>query len=353
MSTIRIADRPIGQGHPVYCVAELSGEHCHDYFKATALIRAAHEAGADAVKVQVFTPDAMTLDSDDKPFWITWQGQFTFLYNLYADTAMPLIWHESLKAYAESLGMAYFASVFDQSGLALCERLGMPAYKIASYELPDTNLIRAVANTGKPVILSTGMATWEELQEVDHVIWNEMWQRPVGTKYALLKCTSAYPASPTEANLHAISALRDEFRCPIGLSDHTLGIAVPVAAVALGACIVEKHLTLARADGGPDAAFSLEPDEFKQMVDAVRVAEKALGTVRYGPTESERESLRLRRSLWVVADVVAGERFTPGNVRSLRPADGLAPKHFDEVMGRRATRDVRAGEPLDWGMVDG
>ena len=344
---MNIAGRCIGPGEPCYIVAELSANHHGDFDRAARLVEAAYDAGADAVKLQLYTPDSLTLDSDAPPFRITWQGRDRTLHDLYAEAATPWEWYPDLKAIAERRGMACFASVFDFASVDFLEAHGCPAYKIASFELVDLPLIRYVMSKRKPVILSTGMATYDEIAEAALSVWG----KGAGTRLILLKCTSAYPAPAEDANLRTIKAIAGHLQCPIGLSDHTLGLAVPVAAVALGACMIEKHLTLSRAAGGPDVAFSLEPAEFAAMVEAVRTAEKALGEVRYGPTESERGSLRYRRSLFVVADVAEGELFTEANVRSIRPADGLPPKHLYDIMGRKAARAVKRGEPLDWSMV--
>ncbi len=347
MSHITIAGRQIGPGNPVWIVAEI-GANARTYYDAERLIIEAHEAGADAVKVQAIRPDGITLDCDNEHFQIKdgpWKGRT--LWDLYEECAMPWLWFDGLKRVTEALGMTFFASVFCKESVDFCESLGMPAYKIASFELVDLPLIRYAASKGRPVILSTGMATKEEIKEALCLFRGRSSSEydPV----AVLHCVSAYPANPVDANLERIRADGEFF--VMGLSDHTLGIAVPVAAVALGACIIEKHLCLDRSAGGPDSAFSLEPAEFKAMVDAVRVAEQAMGEVKYGATESERANLQFRRSLFVVADVRAGERYSPENVRSIRPASGLHPRFFDEVCGRRAARDVARGTPLGWEMV--
>lgn len=345
---MNIAGRRIGPGESVYVVAELSGNHGGDYGCAEALVRAAARAGADAVKLQLYTPDSLTLDSDAPPFRIVWQGRERTLYDLYTEAATPWEWYPPLKALAESLGMACFASVFDTASADFLAAHDCPAYKIASFELVDLPLIRYAMSKRKPVILSTGMATYDEIAAAVLSVHG----KGAGTRLILLKCTSAYPAPSEDANLRVIRHLRSIFPCPVGLSDHTLGIAVPVAAVALGACMIEKHLTLSRAAGGPDAAFSLEPAEFAAMVAAVHMAEKALGEVCYGPTKSECDSLRYRRSLFVVADIAEGEPFTSANVRSIRPADGLPPKCLPDVLGKRAARAIVAGDPLSWDMIE-
>jgi N-acetylneuraminate synthase len=312
--------------------------------KAVELVRAAKEAGVDAVKLQTYTPDTLTIDCANKHFRIgkgaLWEGKN--LYQLYGEAYTPWDWQPKLKAVADELGLPLFSTPFDDSAVDFLQRMEVPAHKIASFELVDTGLLHKVASTGKPVIMSTGMATLAEIDEAVRTL------REAGcAQLALLKCTSAYPSPPEEMNLRTIPHLSEAFGVPVGLSDHTLGISVPVAAVTLGACIIEKHLTLRRSDGGPDAAFSLEPAEFKAMVDAVRVAEKALGRVNYEVTEKEAASRVFRRSLFVVKAVKAGEAFTPDNVRSIRPGSGMAPKFLEEVMGRRAVCDVVAGTPLN------
>ena len=342
-SSIAISGRPIAPGAPCYVIAEMSANHGQSFDKAVELVRAAKEAGADAIKLQTYTPDTITMDSRRPEFLIgkgsLWEGRN--LYELYGEAFTPWEWQPKLKAAAEELGLHCFSTPFDDSAVDFLEGMNVPAHKIASFELVDTGLLRKVAATGKPVIMSTGMATLAEIDEAVRTLCGSGC-----TQLALLKCTSAYPSLPEDMNLRTIPHLAEAFGLPVGLSDHTLGIAVPVAAVALGACLIEKHLTLRRSDGGPDAAFSLEPVEFKAMVDAVRVAEKALGRVNYETTEKEAASRVFRRSLFVVKGVKAGEPFTGGNVRSIRPGHGMAPKHLGEVIGRRANRDIVPGTPL-------
>jgi N-acetylneuraminate synthase len=343
-----IAGRSIGSGCPAYVVAELSANHQQDLACARELVRAAATAGADAVKLQTYTADTITLDLRTEPFRIRqgtlWEG--AILHDLYRAAEMPWPWHAELMALAHSLGLACFSTPFDASAVDLLERLEVPAYKVAAFELVDLPLLRRIARTGQPVILSTGMATLEEIEEAIGAIRAER-DVPV----ALLRTCSAYPAPPAEMDLRSIPDLASRFGVVTGLSDHTLGIVVPVVAVTLGAGIVEKHLTLDRGRGGPDAAFSLEPAEFAAMVQSVRTAEAALGTVRYGPTPGERASLQFRRSLFAVEDIPAGDRFTASNVRSIRPAAGLHPRHLDEVLGRRAARHVSRGTPLSWDLL--
>ena len=329
-------------------IAELSANHGQSFDRAAELVRAAKDAGADAVKLQTYTPDTITMDSRRPEFLIgkgsIWEGRN--LYDLYAEAFTPWEWQPKLKALAEDLGMHCFSTPFDDTAVDFLEAMDVPAHKIASFELVDTGLLRKVAATGKPIIMSTGMATLAEIDEAVRTL------REAGcTQLALLKCTSAYPSLPEDMDLRTIPHLAEGFGVPVGLSDHTPGIAVPVAAVALGACIIEKHLTLRRSDGGPDAEFSLEPSEFKAMVDAVRVVEKALGRVNYEVTEREAASRIFRRSLFVVKDIKAGDEFTQENIRSIRPGHGLAPRYLDGILGRMARTDLSRGQPLGTGDV--
>ncbi len=338
----------IGQGHPTYVIAELSANHQHNLEHALALVRAAKTAGADAIKLQTYTPDTLTIQSDKEFFRIgggtLWDGRT--LYDLYGEAYTPWEWHPPLQSVAHELGLDFFSTGFDETAVDFLQELDVPVHKIASFELVDLALIAKMARTGKPLILSTGMATLAEIEEAVNTA------RSAGaTQIALLKCTSAYPSPPEAMNLRTIPHLAQTFNVPVGLSDHTLGTAVPIAAVALGACIVEKHFTLRRSDGGPDSAFSLEPHEFKQMVDAIRVAEKALGQVQYGVNGDEEKSRVFRRSLFVVQDMKKGDVFTAANVRSIRPGHGLAPKYLQEALGKRAARDVEKGTPLDWHLI--
>jgi len=347
-ATIKIRKRSIGPGLPTYVIAEMSANHGQSYDKAVEIVRAAKDSGANAIKLQTYTPDTITLASDREEFRVSggtlWDGRT--LHDLYGEAYMPWEWQPRLKQVAEDLGMDCFSSAFDASAVDFLEEMNVPAHKVASFELVDIPLIQKVARTGKPLIMSTGMATVEEIEEA------LQGARVVGaTQIALLKCTSAYPAAPEEMNLRTIPETAQRFGVPVGLSDHTMGIAAPVAAVALGACIIEKHLTLSRSIPGPDSAFSLEPQEFKAMVDAVRTAEKALGQVHYGLSAKEQASRAFRRSLFVVADVAEGELFTAANVRSIRPAAGLHPRHLPEVLGKRAAQGIKRGTPLCWEFV--
>ena len=343
MEKFKISGKSIQPGSPCYIIAEMSANHGQSFDAALELVYAAKQAGADAIKLQTYTPETITIDSRRPEFLIgkgtLWEGRN--LYELYGEAYTPWEWQPKLKEEAEKLGMDCFSTPFDDTAVDFLEGMNVPAHKIASFELVDTELLKKVAATGKPVIMSTGMATLAEIGEAVRTL------REAGcTQLALLKCTSAYPSLPEDMNLRTIPHLAEAFQVPVGLSDHTLGIAVPVAAVALGACIIEKHLTLRRSDGGPDAAFSLEPSEFRAMVDAVRIAEKALGKVNYEMSEKEQASRLFRRSLFVVKDIQAGEEFTHENLRSIRPGNGLPVKELERVLGRKSTVSLDRGTPL-------
>ena len=343
-----IRGRLIGPGQPAYIIAEMSGNHGQSFEQAAQIVRAAKDCGADAIKFQTYTPDTLTIDCDSEFFTIKgtlWEGKN--LYDLYSEAYTPWEWQPRLKAEANSLGLDCFSTPFDSTAVAFLEQMDVPAHKIASFELVDLALIREVARTGKPVIMSTGMASVPEIQEA-----LEAFRDAGGTQVALLKCTSAYPSPPEEMNLRTITHLAQTFEVPIGLSDHTLGIAVPIAAVALGACIVEKHLTLSRSIPGPDSSFSLEPAEFKEMTAAIREVELAFGEVSYEITSHEKSSRIFRRSLFAVTDIETGETLTQANVRSIRPGYGLSPKYFDQVIGARAKTRINRGTPLSWELVD-
>jgi pseudaminic acid synthase len=348
MAAMQIGRHKVGAGNPVFIVAEISANHNGSFEQALKIVEASKEAGADAVKLQTYTPDTITIACDSEPFRIgggtLWDGKT--LHELYGEAYMPWEWQPKLKQAAEDLGMECFSSAFDASAVDFLETMNVPAHKVASCELVDVPLIQKMAATGKPLIMSTGMATIEEIEEAVTTA-----RRAGAAQIALLKCTSAYPAPAEEMNLRTIPELERRFEVPVGLSDHTMGVAVPVAAVSMGACIIEKHLTLSRAAGGPDSGFSLEPGEFKAMVNAVRTAEKALGTVYFGVSERERSSRVFRRSLFVVRDLKKGEKFTAENVRSIRPGHGLHTRHLAEVLGRVATDDIARGTPLRWDLV--
>jgi N-acetylneuraminate synthase len=343
-----INNRSVGPGHPAYIVAELSANHNQSFDLAVELVRAASAAGADAVKLQTYTADTLTIQSDQEFFKIgggtLWDGRT--LYDLYQEAYTPWEWQPKLKEIANGLGMDLFSSPFDFSSIDFLEQMGVPAYKVASFELTDIPLIERIAQTGKPVIISPGMATLSEIAEAVQAA-----SEAGASQLALLKCNSAYPAPVDEMNLRTIPHLSEAFNIPVGISDHTLGISVPISAITLGACIIEKHFTLSRAAGGPDSAFSLEPDEFRMMVDAVRVTERALGEVSYSLTKGEASSRVLRRSLFVVEDVRQGELFTEENVRSIRPGHGLSPKYIGQITGRHAVRNIRKGTPFSWDLI--
>jgi pseudaminic acid synthase len=348
MKPITLTGRAIGPGHPCYIIAEMSANHGQSFEKALEVVRAAKNAGADAIKLQTYTADTLTLDSRRPEFMVgagsLWEGKN--LHELYAEAYTPWEWQPQLKREAECLGLTCFSTPFDDSSVDFLETLNVPAYKIASFELIDVGLLQKVARTRKPIILSTGMATFEEIGAAVQTL------RKAGCEeLALLKCTSSYPSRPEDMNLKTIPHMQQAFGVPVGLSDHTLGLPVPIAAVALGACIIEKHLTLRRADGGPDSAFSLEPDEFREMVEAVRVAEKSFGEVSYALTKAEQSSRVFRRSLFAVEDIQAGQQFTTDNVRSIRPSHGLHPGLLGRLLGRRATRTIKRGSPLNEGDV--
>lgn len=348
MKNITIGKREIGDGHPCYVIAELSANHGQQFERAAQLVYAAKAAGADAVKLQTYRPDTITLDCDSDLFRIQgtiWEG--ANLYRLYEKAYTPWEWQPELKRIADGLGLDCFSSPFDPTAVDFLEMMHVPAYKIASFEVVDIPLIRRIALTGKPIIMSTGMATLEEIAEAVETI------RAAGNQQiALLKCTSSYPAPPEEMNLRTIPDLAGRFGVPAGLSDHTLGGTVATAAVALGACIVEKHFTLSRAEGGPDSEFSMEPEEFRAMVDMIRTTEKAIGKVNYAFTEHEAASRIYRRSLFAVKDIKAGEPFTHANVRSIRPGHGLHPKYLDQVIGNTARSDIPAGTPLSIDQIE-
>jgi N-acetylneuraminate synthase len=348
MQSIQIGKRSIGEGQPTYVIAEMSANHGQQFDESMKIVRAAKECGADAVKLQTYLPDTMTIACEREEFRISggtiWDGRN--LHDLYGEAYTPWDWQPKLKKLAEDLGMDCFSSAFDSTAVDFLEEMDVPAHKIASFELVDIPLIQKMARTGKPLIMSTGMAT---VEEIDEALQSARYAG--ATQIVLLKCTSAYPAPPEEMNLRTIPEMQRRFNVPVGLSDHTMGIAVPVAAVALGACIIEKHLTLSRSVPGPDSAFSLEPQEFRAMLDAVRIAEKALGEVHFGLSEKEKASRAFRRSLFVVEDVRQGEVFTAENVRSIRPGNGLHTRHLNDVLGKSAAQGIKRGTPLSWEFV--
>ena len=347
--TFSIAGREVGYGQPPLIIAEMSGNHNRSMERAMALVDVAAKAGAHALKIQTYTADTMTLDLRQGEFMVSdpdslWAGKS--LYELYQQAYTPWDWHKPIFERAAAHGMLAFSTPFDETAVDFLETLGVPCYKIASFENTDLPLIRRVAATGKPMIISTGMATVAELELSVKTV------REAGCKdLVLLKCTSTYPAEPVNTNLQTIPHMRELFGCEIGLSDHTMGVGASVAAVALGACVIEKHFTLSRAEGGVDAAFSLEPAELASLVLETRRAFDALGQVRYGPTTAEKASIVFRRSLYVVKDIAAGEALTKDNVRAIRPGLGLAPRHYEAVVGKCARELIKAGTALSWGLI--
>jgi len=343
-----INGRAIGPSHPTYIIAEMSCNHCQDYDVAVKIVEAAARAGADAIKLQTYTPDTMTIDCDNDFFTLKgtiWDGQK--LYDLYKTAYTPWDWTPKLKKLANQLGMDLFSSPFDATAVDFLEEVGTPCYKVASFEVVDHILLKKIAETKKPVIMSSGMASLADIASAVQVL------RSNGTtELAILKCTSAYPAKPEDANLANIPHLAQTFNVVSGLSDHTLGTQVPVVSVALGGCIIEKHFTLSRESGSADDAFSLTEDEFAAMVKAVRVAEKVTGKITYGGVEAENDTKGLRRSLFIVQDVKAGEVFTEENVRSIRPGNGLHTKYFGKIIGKKSRRDCKKGTPVSWDLIE-
>lgn len=346
---IRIAGRPIGPAHDPYVICELSGNHNGSLERALALVDAAAATGCDAIKLQTYTPDTITLDCDRPEFWLRgglWDGKS--LYQLYGEAYTPFEWHPALFERARQHGVTVFSSPFDPSAVDLLESLDAPAYKVASFELVDLPLVAYIASKGKPIVMSTGMATHAEIQAAVQTARDNGCRELV-----LLHCVSNYPADISDANVRTVPALAREFGCPSGLSDHTFGTAASVAAIALGACVIEKHFTLARADGGPDAGFSLEPAEFSQLVRDCKLAHQALGRAHFQTLDSEQGSRQFRRSLYVVRDTARGEVLTAAHVRSIRPGLGLPPARLWDVLGKPASRDLARGEPLAQDMVEG
>lgn len=348
---MRIGSFDVGDGHDPFVIAELSGNHGGSLDTAIEVVDRLAGTGVQALKLQTYTADTMTIDSGRDEFVIQNEGSLWYgrsLYELYDEAHTPWEWHEPIMERARAAGMVCFSSPFDDTAVAFLEDLGVPCYKIASSEIVDVPLIRTVAATGKPVIISTGMATLDEIEDAVDAA------RGAGCEdLALLRCTTSYPAQAEDAHLRTIPALRERFECEVGLSDHTLGIGVAVASVALGASVIEKHVTLDRSGGEVDSAFSMEPPEFAQLVTEANRARAALGQATFGPSESEAGAVTRRRSLYVVQDVAAGDQLDEHNVRSIRPGLGLPPKHYDEVLGRRVAEDCPRGTPLAWDLLEG
>ncbi len=349
MKTVKIGSKTIGEKKAVFIVAELSANHLHNFDLAIETIDAARDAGADAVKLQTYTPDTITLDSDNEYFRIKqgtiWDGKT--LYQLYEEAYTPWEWQPKLMEYAEKSGLVCFSSPFDHTAVDFLEELNVPAYKIASFEITDIPLIEYIASKKKPVVISTGVA---EINDIEEAI--QACKKMGNDDIILLKCTSAYPTALKEVNLNTMPDLASKFDVLVGLSDHTLGISVPIAAVALGACLIEKHIITSRELGGPDATFSLEPHEFSNMVKAIREVEEALGEVDYTLTEKMMKSREFSRSLFIAKDIKMGELLTSENVKSIRPGFGLHPRHQQEVMGKKSKRDLKKGTPLEWDMFE-
>lgn len=349
MKVVNIGGHLVGENYPPFIIAEMSGNHNQSLKKALQIMDAVAQTGAHAIKLQTYTADTITLDIKEGDFFIEdednlWRGRS--LYDLYKEAYTPWEWHKAIFKRCRELGMIAFSTPFDETAVGFLETLDVPCYKIASFENTDLPLIRRVAATGKPMIISTGMASVAEIDETVRVA------REAGCEdLILLKCTSSYPASPEESNLLTIPHMQQLFDCPVGLSDHTMGIGAAVASVALGACLIEKHFTLSRADGGVDAAFSMEPEEMRQLVIETERAWQALGRISYSPGEQESKSLKFRRSLYIAKDMVAGEVLTPKNLRIVRPGYGLEPKYYDVLLGKKINRAVKKGTPLSWDLI--
>lgn len=346
MTKIEINGRCIGRDYKPFIIAEMSGNHNQSLERALKIVDLAADAGADALKLQTYTPDTMTLDINSGRFFIEsdsslWKGQS--LYNLYKEAYTPWEWHEAIFNRCKEHGMIAFSSPFDETAVDFLETLNVPAYKIASFENIDIPLIKKVAATGKPVIISTGMATVKEIYEAVEAVRSQKNEQVI-----LLKCTSTYPASPENSNIVTIPHMKDLFGTEVGLSDHTLGVGTAIAAVTLGAVVIEKHLTISRAEGGVDATFSLEPNELKNLVEETERAWRSLGVIKYGPTESENSSLEYRRSVYISQDLKVGDVLSKENVRIIRPGGGLPPKYLDVVLGKPVKRDVIKGTPVSW-----
>lgn len=349
INDIQLGDATIGSDHKPFIIAEMSGNHNQSLDRALEIVEKAAEAGAHAIKLQTYTADTMTIDERGGLFSIDdedslWYGKN--LYELYELAHTPWDWHEPIFKKARELGLMPFSTPFDDTSVDFLEDLGVSAYKVASFENTDWTLLKKIASTGKPVIMSTGAANLSDIDEAVRVL------RENGCPdLVLLKCTSTYPATPENTNLVTIPRMRDIFDCHIGLSDHTLGIGAAVTSVALGARVIEKHFTLSRADGGVDAAFSIEPDEMKALVEESERAFLALGDVQFGIQKAEEKSLRYKRSIYVVKDIAEGEEFTKDNIRVIRPGDGLQPKFFEQVLGKTSSRDLKRGTPLSWELI--
>lgn len=349
MNRIRVGNKEIGAGFPAYVIAEMSANHAGSLSRAKEIIHAAKDAGADCIKIQTYTPDTLTIDCDNKYFHIsngTWEGEN--LYHLYEKAYTPWEWQQELKEEAEKVRIDFLSTPFDRTSVDFLEKLGVDFYKIASFELVDLPLISYVASKGKPIIMSTGMASLGEIEEAVNTVRN------AGEgQLALLRCASAYPAITDEMNLKTMQNMAEVFGVPVGLSDHSLGSVGAVTAVALGASIIEKHFCIDRSIENPDASFSMNPEEFSQMVKDIRQAEKAVGCVKYGVTKQEESNIVFRRSIFCAQDIKKGEKLTEENIRVIRPGYGLAPKYYQQVLGQRALQDIERGTPLEFGLIGG
>ena len=350
MNEITIAEKKVGIKHPPFIIAEMSGNHNQSLEKALEIVDAAHKAGAHALKLQTYTADTITIDSNDDVFMIRdpkslWKGDS--LYSLYEKAYTPWEWHKPIFDRCRELGLIVFSTPFDETAVDFLEDLNVPAYKIASFESVHLPLIRKVASTGKPIILSTGMAT---IAEIDEAVCTA---RSSGCKeLVLLKCTSSYPAVPADTNLLTIPHLRQLFKTEVGLSDHTFGIGVSIAAVALGATLIEKHFTLSRLEKGVDSAFSMEPDEMRMLVEESFNSWQALGNIFYGITDNEKSSTRFKRSIFIIKDTSRGEKFTANNLKIIRPGDGLTPRYYEILLNKKAACDIKKGTPMSWDLVE-
>ncbi|MGN0324844.1 MAG: pseudaminic acid synthase [Lachnospiraceae bacterium] len=342
-----IGQRKIGDGNPAYLIAEMSANHAQDKSRALEIIHAAKEAGADCVKIQTYTADTITLNCRNSYFTLdggTWNGEN--LHDLYGKAYTPWEWQPDLKAEADKIGIDFFSTPFDPTAVDFLEEMGVQFYKIASFEVVDIPLIKKTAATGKPIIMSVGMATLPEIEEAVQAVYSMG-----NSQLALLKCSSSYPAIPTHMNLKTIPDMKERFRLPVGLSDHSMGSIAAVTAVALGANIIEKHFCLGREIENPDSSFSMEPEEYRKMAEEIRQAERAMGKVSYELSEEETSSRNIRKSIFVSADIKKGERLTPKNIRVVRPACGMEPKYYEKVLGKRAKEDIAFGTPLSWDQI--
>lgn len=347
MKEITLGNRKVGEANPAFIIAEMSANHAGSLNYAKEIIHAAKESGADCIKIQTYTADTLTIDCHNSYFQIeegTWKGEN--LYGLYGKAYTPWEWQAELKEEAEKVGIAFFSTPFDKSAVDFLEDMGMEFYKIASFEMVDIPLLEYTASKGKPMIVSTGMGTVEEIEDVKRAVYGQGNEQLI-----LLKCSSAYPANPAEMNLRTILDMKERFDVPVGLSDHSLGSMSAVTAVAMGASVIEKHFCISREIENPDASFSMTPNEFKNMVEDIRMTEAALGTVAYGPAKQEEGSIVFRRSLFAVKDIKAGECFSEENIRSIRPGYGIKPKHYHEILGKKATQDIKRGQPLNFEMI--